>query len=67
MAKILGRINKKTGEMTLKVEGVEGEACMNLPQMQKLVAGLGMQDSEVEKTPEYYQQETVSESEQDRA
>ena len=55
MAKIIGRIDKKTGKLTLKVEGVEGEGCMHLEPLKKLTEGLGM-EGEVEKTDEYYAQ-----------
>ena len=60
--KILAKINRKTGEMTLKFEGYVGPECMQgIPE--KLIKGLAMEDAEVNLTSEYY---AVEEQQQDQ-
>lgn len=51
MGKVIGRINKKTGAITIKTEGFNGEACLEATR--KLRARLGI-DKEPERTNEYY-------------
>lgn len=61
MKKILGRINKKTGQMTLSTEGFTGEACLEATR--KLREGLGI-EAEPERTADYYKEEVTQQQEQ---
>lgn len=54
MKKILGRINKATGQMTLATEGFTGEACLEATK--RLREGLGI-EVEPERTQEFYSNE----------
>lgn len=60
MKKIIGRINKATGQMTLSTEGFTGEACLEATR--KLREGLGI-EAEPELTKDYYVEE-ASENQQ---
>lgn len=53
MPKILATINKKSGKLTMKVEGCTGESCKELTR--PIEEGLGMKDPERTLTDEYYQ------------
>lgn len=55
MKTITLRINKRSGKVTLKVEGCTGESCKELTK--PIEDGLGMKDHERELLPEYYQQQ----------
>ena len=61
MKKIIARINKTTGAITLKTEGFSGEACLEATK--KLREGLRI-EAEPEKTGEYYQTEDEAHQEQ---
>lgn len=61
MPKIIARINKKTGVLTLTVDGVQGEQCPLVTK--KLRDGLGM-EAEPELLPEYYQQDQTNNQQQ---
>lgn len=61
MKKILGRINKATGQMTLSTDGFTGEACLEATR--KLREGLGI-EAEPEKTSDFYKEEVTQQQEQ---
>lgn len=61
MKKIIGRIDKKTGKMTLETVGFTGEACLEATK--KLRDGLGI-EAEPEKTIDYYKEEVTQEQQQ---
>lgn len=52
--KVIAKINKKTGKLTLSTEGFSGEAC--LAATKKLREGLGI-EAEPDKLPEFYNEE----------
>lgn len=54
--KITALISKKSGKVTLSVEGAVGSQCTDLTK--KLEEGLGMKGPEREMLPEFYQQQT---------
>jgi len=60
--KITARINKKSGKVTMSVDGVTGESCTDLTK--KLEQGLGMTEPERELTADYYQQTTEQQQQQ---
>jgi len=61
MKKIIGRIDHKTGKMTLETVGFTGEACLEATR--KLREGLGI-EAEPEKTADYYKEEVTQQQEQ---
>jgi Protein of unknown function (DUF2997) len=61
MKKVIAKIDKKTGKLTLSTEGFSGEAC--LAATKKLREGLGI-DAEPEKLPEFFQEEVKDEQQQ---
>ena len=61
MKKIIGRIDKKTGKLTLETVGFTGEAC--LLATKKLRDGLGI-EAEPEKTADFYKEEVKDELQQ---
>jgi len=61
MKKIIGRIDKATGKLTLETVGFTGEACLEATR--KLREGLGI-EAEPEKTADYYKEEVTQEQEQ---
>lgn len=55
--KIIARINKKTGAVTLKTEGFQGESCLEATK--KLRADMGI-EAEPERTSEFYTNEETT-------
>lgn len=63
MPKIVARINKKTGEMSLQMKGVSGDACLLNKDMKALREKLGLTGTP-EMTSEYFQEDTTDEHQQ---
>lgn len=61
MKKIIGRIDKATGKLTLETVGFTGEACLEATR--KLREGLGI-DAEPERTADFYKEEVSQEQQQ---
>jgi len=61
MKKMIARINKKTGVMTLSVEGCIGDSCIDLTK--PIRDGLGM-TGDPERTSEYFQEEASTDQQQ---
>jgi DUF2997 family protein len=59
--KVVAKINKKTGVITIRSEGIAGEGC--LLATKKLREGLGI-EAEPDKTPEFYQEEVKQDLQQ---
>lgn len=52
MKKILVKISRKTGAVSVETEGYEGASCLEATR--KLEEGLGMKDPERDLKPEFY-------------
>ena len=61
MKKVIAKINKKTGAITLQTEGFSGEGCLEATK--KLRDGLRI-EAEPTPTPEYYQAEEQAQQQQ---
>lgn len=59
--KVIATINKKTGTITIKSEGIQGEGC--LLATKKLREGLGI-TAEPDPTPDFYQAEEQAQQQQ---
>lgn len=60
--KIIAKIDKRSGKVTMSVDGVVGQSCTDITK--KLEEGLGMNQPEREFLSEYYEQEVKQEQKQ---
>jgi hypothetical protein len=54
MKKIICKIDRKTGIMSIESQGHVGSSCLNDPHVTKLKEGLGMTDAPTTMTEEFY-------------
>lgn len=59
--KIIARINRKTGKLTIQTEGYSGAECLEATR--KIREGLGI-DAEPDKTPEFFTDEVKVDQDQ---